>query len=741
MPVEETFAYCDRLDVRPGAEIRLYVSTDADLIDVSLIRPHAAGDTERINHSYEQVAGVPAQTLPGVRQETYPGSFGVVPELELDAAAVTLGAYIWPTALREVTQGILALTDGARTMSLGLTADGRLTGRVRGQGVDAAVTGDEPLAPREWHFVAISVDAAAGELVVHQVPVRPVVPGDGPSAAAGTVSAALSRITADRLLIATDTLVTAPDGQTRAERTFDGKIDGPVLFTRSLPAGEVSSLAAGGPSGDCRRWSLAGSFETDAFGPPESAGRLYNAPARAVTGHNWTGAEVDYRRIPEQYGAAHFHSDDLEDCAWRPTTTITLPDGLPSGIYCVLVSGPDSQDHVPLFVRPAVRAGAEVAFLAPTFTYLAYANSRLSEEMDFDGVLTPRELRFSERDRQIFAHREFGMSLYDHHSDGSGACYSSHLRPVLNMRWEFESAVQSASRHFAADLLLPEWLGHLGIEHDVISDHALHADGDEVLAGYKVIVTGSHPEYWSGDMLDSLERYLAGGGSLIYAGGNGFYWVTAAHRDRPHLVEVRRGQQGIRTWESPPGEGYLSQSAEVGGLWRLRGRAPNRLVGVGMAAQGWDDATPGFVRTEAADDPRAKFLFAGIPEGEVIGDFGLVLGGAAGDEVDRADVALGTPRHALVVARSQPHSEYYLAAPEEIATPTPRINGTNNPNVRADLTFFETPAGGAVLSTSAITWTGSLAYNGFDNNVARLTENALRRFLAGESTASRAAAT
>ena len=48
---------------------------------------------------------------------------------------------------------------------------------------------------------------------------------------------------------------------------------------------------------------------------------------------------------------------------------------------------------------------------------------------------------------------------------------------------------------------------------------------------------------------------------------------------------------------------------------------------------------------------------------------------------------------------------------------------------RQDLVFFETPNGGAVFSTGSIAWAGSLAHNGYDNNVSRLTENVLRRFL------------
>ena len=48
-----------------------------------------------------------------------------------------------------------------------------------------------------------------------------------------------------------------------------------------------------------------------------SANRLHgtavNMPARAMTGHNWQGRETDVRQVSEQYGAIHFHDDDLED--------------------------------------------------------------------------------------------------------------------------------------------------------------------------------------------------------------------------------------------------------------------------------------------------------------------------------------------------------------------------------------------------------------------------------------------
>lgn len=49
--------------------------------------------------------------------------------------------------------------------------------------------------------------------------------------------------------------------------------------------------------------------------------------------------------------------------------------------------------------------------------------------------------------------------------------------------------------------------------------------------------------------------------------------------------------------------------------------------------------------------------------------------------------------------------------------------------MKADTTFFETPAGGAVFSVGSIAWSAGLPHNGYDNNVARFPENVLRRFL------------
>ena len=73
-----------------------------------------------------------------------------------------------------------------------------------------------------------------------------------------------------------------------------------------------------------------------------------------------------------------------------------------------------------------------------------------------------------------------------------------------------------------------------------------------------------------------------------------------------------------------------------------------------------------------------KFIFEGVDD-EIIGDFGLIGGGAAGLELDRADRSLGTPPNALVLASSEAHSPVYMVVLEEIFINAPGTCGGEHP--------------------------------------------------------------
>ena len=62
----------------------------------------------------------------------------------------------------------------------------------------------------------------------------------------------------------------------------------------------------------------------------------------------------------------------------------------------------------------------------------------------------------------------------------------------------------------------------------------------------------------------------------------------------------------------------------------------------------------------------------------------------------------------------------------------PHESGAACKEVRADMTFHVHPRGGGVFSVGSIAWTGSLSHHNYDNNVSRVTQNVLKRFLSDE---------
>lgn len=128
----------------------------------------------------------------------------------------------------------------------------------------------------------------------------------------------------------------------------------------------------------------------------------------------------------------------------------------------------------------------------------------------------------------------------------------------------------------------------------------------------------------------------------------------------------------------------------------------------------------------------ATFVFDGIESDELIGGFGIMGGGAAGAEIDCYDPSLGTAPGALLLATSGPFSDGYLLAAEEVYETLPGLGGTENPRVRADIVLCPIEGGGAYFSVGSIAFSGSLSYNAYNNNVARMTGNVLHRFLRKE---------
>lgn len=448
---------------------------------------------------------------------------------------------------------------------------------------------------------------------------------------------------------------------------------------------------------------------------------LFNYPTRAVKSSIWDGSEMNWNHRPEHYSAIHFHEDDIYDFGWETDLSFQIPEKMDSGIYLMRIECDGNKDAIPFFVcPPRGKRNADLCILISTFTYTVYGNHA---RPDYSESWQERIKEWGAYPYNAAEYKEYGLSTYNFHSDGSGICYGSFKRPLFNLRpgyITFGDSNCSGLRHFPADSHLISWLHAKEIPYDIVTDNELHNEGVAAIQGYPIVTTGTHPEYHTVETLDALLEYRNSGGFLSYLGGNGFYWKIARQDQDPDILEIRRAEDGIRAWASEPGEYYNSFDGKYGGLWRRNGRPPQQLVGVGFTAQGTFIGMP---YKRSSYDPAMDWVFESI-ETKILGDFGFSGNGAAGFELDRVDPFLDEGHDIEILAQSYDTERDFMLVPEEQLTHLTNISGHSEDYVRrADMIYFEVEGGGSVFSTGSITFCGSLPWNNFDNNISKLLLN------------------
>lgn len=747
-------AYADRLSVRPGETIAFQVANatgqavTATMVRVICSDANPAGPGIQLEDTDARIRCVAEPGPAPVPRGSYARVDGAHPWLSGDS--FTLCCRVYPTRLDGRRQALITRLDETLKRGFGLMIgdDGRLLGSMGNGETFEQVQTARALKERCWQFVWLRYDAQARELQVGcslldsklyskvDSKMDSMVNSKANPSATCTLSAAASPMLDAPLLM-------AAANHPSPNAHFNGKLERPAIYDRALSDDAIRATVGGEEAtAAVACWDFAQAMASSRIvdiGPNGAHGRLINTPARGMTGANWSGREMCFRHAPDEYAAIHFHEDDIDDCGWPTAYTWSVPEGARSSVYALMLRAGDAEENVPFHVvPPRGRATAPVAVLASTFTYTIYAN-HARPEWDADAAWQAswrqQSADWGGYPHNPGDHREYGLSTYNYHTDASGISIASWHRPMLNVRigyltYPYEALRASGLRHFPADSHLNAWLESKNFDYDIITDHELHEEGVDLLKNYSVVLTGSHPEYHTREMIDALEAYRDGGGRFCYLGGNGFYWKIALSPEKDGVIEIRRGEGGIRAWAAEPGEYYNQFDGEYGGLWRRNGRPPQHLCGVGFTAQGNFLGSHYRKRAEAADG-RVAWMFAGVDE-DVFGDHGLSAHGAAGFELDRADKRLGTPEHAIVVASSENHpaDAPWILVPEEMLTHIVTWPGEPAKDlIRADMTFFECPNGGAVFSTGSITFCGSLVTNHFDNDVSRILENVLKRFL------------
>lgn len=701
--------YADRISVRAGEKIGFKVSSigpspyTASLVRIVRGDPNPAGPPTKFEDQSEVFEGRYASR----QQHAWPGSYariGSAVDIKL-SGALAIEALIWPTLPEDGPQTVISRRDpewGAG-FALVLTPEGMAL-----EIGTARVVVGKKLRNRAWYRVWASADPITGMLRVGQQPLKRAFAVDDEGEASMMAPVPLELEAEEALLIGAEAAKDRP-----ARRCFNGKIEAP----------RVAGVGA---------WDFSrrmGTMEVEDTGPNALHGVLVNLPTRAMKGAAWTGTERNWQAAPQHYAAIHFHDDDLHDCGWITDFTFVVPKDMKSGVYGMQLRCGAHQDIIPFFVRPQVgKPQAKVCYLASTFTYQVYSNFSRAQ---FDQPFRDRVAAWKAAANYPDDHKDYGLSTYNFHRDGSGVAYSSHLRPLLTWRpnyLAYNDAAGSGLRHLPADTHLTGWLDRMGVAYDVVTDHDLHERGVGILASYKVVMTGTHPEYHTTQTLDALQTYTDHGGRLMYLGGNGFYWRVALSDAVPGAIEVRRTEGGIRTWPAEPGEYYHSFDGAYGGLWRRSDRPPNMLCGVGFSSQG-AFVGDSYRQAPAARDNHHAWVFEGVKD-ELFGGYGYSGGGAAGFELDRVDHRLGSPLNTVVLASSEGHDRknFVVVHEERLGFVTTITGETLEQLIRADMAYIEKPKGGAIFSVGSITYCGSLPHNKYDNDVSRLTFNVLNRF-------------
>lgn len=183
-------------------------------------------------------------------------------------------------------------------------------------------------------------------------------------------------------------------------------------------------------------------------------------------------------------------------CNWPAATSFTVPAGSPSGLYILRLSTLDGgvTAEVPFIVRaetPGVRT--KILFAMPTSTYEAY---------NWWG----------------------GRSLYGHGLMGGGFSWAppsafrvSSRRPYLGP----DDFVKPKFQYWEVPFV--RWLERNAIVVDYCTSFDLHAR-PELLAQYQLVVTVGHDEYWSWEMRDNIEGFVARGGTAVVLSGNSVWW-------------------------------------------------------------------------------------------------------------------------------------------------------------------------------------------------------------------------
>lgn len=280
------------------------------------------------------------------------------------------------------------------------------------------------------------------------------------------------------------------------------------------------------------------------------------------------------------------------------------------------------------------------------------------------------------------------------------------------------------------EIFLVRWLEELaaraGFKVDYASNFDVHAE-PSLLPAYKLVICGSHDEYWSKEEFDAFEnRIFRHGSNTIFMGGNTAYWqVRYADINRPPGGDDHGRQMVCYKSPSDPiarRTGTVDPTLLITAQFREGYRRPENML-MGVAYQNWFSPSgtpmqrvPYYV--DSTDFP--FFAGTGLKAGDVLAD-------VVGYEWDNRD-----PYGNGIRLWDENRSRIRLLPLDNIRVV---LRGspvdTMGRRGRAEAVYFETPAGAKVFNAGSIRWAWGLGKSGFVQPAfQKLNENLIRQFLA-----------
>ncbi len=574
-------AYADRESAFPGEVVRFQVSAD-DACRAAVYRLGTSVDDPDSDTLVEDFGHLPSRL-----QAIHPGSYGHVPKgLPKGLKALTIEAWLRPWRIDRL-MGLVSQEDkeSSEGWALGVGKDGYV-GFYLGDGVseDEALvhrTNAAQLKRGRWHHVVACWDGQEkqvwvdGQLAGRFPFAGPLLPGAHPIrlGAMGERGEATRFLDGDLAMVSVSKV--AWDEATVARR----------MATRGLEAPKGASVLACWDFAEERGHVLGDRSRQG------RKGRLVNHGTRMIGGPSFDASvprfgEYDPRGDANRGHGLRLASDDLYDCHWQPTLEWRVPSDARSGLYVLRLrweaGGQEFWNHAVVLVRRARRQRpAPILLLAATNTWRAYNAAAFGKPRP-----GPRQLCGTDGYPNSPGDPP-AYSFYRGHAAGQGT-YQMGRRipwPASGPYLRYGDATDYS--HLArADRFAQTWLEREGYDYEMVTDYDLHRDGAR-MRGHRVWVINGHSEYWSIEMYQALQAFLAGGGKIVVLSGNSLFW-RVTFDDSGEVMECRKvDAPGDQLRPEQRGEAWHAHDGKRGGLLRECGYPGWALIG--LETLGWNN--------------------------------------------------------------------------------------------------------------------------------------------------------